>query len=189
MRNPCRTTLRGAILHVLSVAISLGCASGALAQASPPEPSGLGTSGEYILGFIQYVRWPAEESIRTWQVCVPSAPASKAASYSGRTARGRPLTVRQVAASDALAECQILDLTDAPAASAKPLLAQARKQPVLTIGEGSHFCSAGGVICLRARHGAGGFEINLSAVQEAGLNVNAQLLMLGRRRQTASGGK
>jgi hypothetical protein len=94
--------------------------------------------------------------------------------------------VRTVAAGDTLAGCQILDLTVAPPASAKALLAQARKQPILTVGESSAFCTAGGVVCLRGGE-ASGFEINLSAVQEAGLSVNAQLLMLGRKRQAAGG--
>jgi hypothetical protein len=38
---------------------------------------------------------------------------------------------------------------------------------------------------MRPAGAGGGFEVNLSALQDAGLNANAQLLMLGRRRQTA----
>jgi hypothetical protein len=113
----------------------------------------------------------------------------KALRPDGRTARGKPVAVRAVAAGEALAGCQILDLTDAPLPSVKALLAQARKQPILTIGDDPAFCTAGGVVCLRARDGASGFEINLSAVQEAGLRVNAQLLNLGRKRENAKGGQ
>ena len=90
---------------------------------------------------------------------------------------------------DSLAGCQILDLTDVPAARVQALLAQARKQPILTVGEDAAFCTAGGVVCLRPQHSAGGFEINLSAAQEAGLRVNAQLLNLGRKREPAKGGQ
>ena len=143
-------------------------------------------AGAYLLGFIQYVRWPAEESIAAWQVCMLT-PLGKAAPYGGGVARGKPVAVRTVAAGDTLAGCQILDLTVAPAASARALLAQARKLPILTVGESSAFCTAGGVVCLRGGDEAGGFEINLSAVQEAGLRVNAQLLMLGRKRESARG--
>ncbi len=52
----------------LGVAIGLACAGGAHAQDTPPESRALGTPGEYILGFIQYVRWPGEERITAGQV-------------------------------------------------------------------------------------------------------------------------
>jgi hypothetical protein len=172
-----------ALVRLVGVAICVACAGGARAQDAARDRGG---AGAYLLGFIQYVRWPAEESIAAWQVCTPAAP-GKAAPYGDGAARGKPVAVRTVTAGDTLAGCQILDLTVAPAASAKALLAQARKQPILTVGESSAFCSAGGVVCLRGGDGASGFEINLSAVQEAGLSVNAQLLMLGRKRQAARG--
>jgi hypothetical protein len=81
----------------------------------------------------------------------------------------------------------VLDLSDASPDDAKPLLERARRLAVLTVGEGERFCTAGGVACLRRQDG-GGFEINLSAAQQARLSINAQLLMLGRKRQFAGGG-
>lgn len=178
-----RTRFGRALVRLVGVAICVACASGAHAQDGAADVAG---AGAYLVGFIQYVRWPAEESLAAWQVCTPTAP-GKAASYSVGPARGKPIAVRTVAAGDTLTGCQILDLTVAPAASTKALLAQARKLPILTVGESSAFCTAGGVVCFRGGDGASGFEINLSAVQEAGLSVNAQLLMLGRKRQTARG--
>ena len=149
------------------------------------RPAGDAGADAYLLGFIQYVRWPAEESITAWQVCVPGA--REGLRLWRGSARGKSVSVRTVATGDSLAGCHILDFTVAPVAGAKALLAQARKHPILTVGEGSAFCTAGGVVCLRGGDGTSGFEINLSAAQEAGLSVNAQLLMLGRKRQTAGG--
>jgi hypothetical protein len=158
--------LRRALLRLASLAIGVACVAAAPAQA--PRPDGDGADA-YLLGFIQYVRWPAEESIAAWQVCRPGA--------AGKSA------------GDSLDGCQILDLTRAPAASARAMLALARKQPILTVGEDAAFCTAGGVVCLRPPEGANGFEINLSAVQEAGLRVNAQLLSMGRKRQATKEGQ
>jgi len=157
------------------------------ADAQAPSPGGLGSAGNYVLGFVQYVRWPAEDEIKRWQVCVAGPLADKADAYAGRSARGKPFEVRTVSARDALADCHVLDLSDASAADAKALLERARPLAILTVGEGERFCTAGGVACLRRRDG-GGFEINLSAAQQARLNVNAQLLMLGRKRPFAGGG-
>jgi hypothetical protein len=185
IRKAGRRRLRRALVRLAGIALCVACAGGAHGQG--PAGDAL-RAAEYLPGFIQYVRWPAEESIDAWQVC-RLLPPGKASRPDGRTARGKPVAVRPIAAGDALAGCQILDLTDAPAPSVKALLAQARKQPILTIGDDAAFCTAGGVVCLRTGDGASGFEINLSAVQEAGLRVNAQLLNLGRKRETAKEGQ
>jgi hypothetical protein len=179
---------RKSIARLRVAAAAFALASGALAQAPSAPGGGLGTAADYIVGFVHYVRWPAEEDVKRWQVCVASPLAEKAGAYDGRTARGKPFAVRVAAAADALADCHVLDLTDAPVADAKRLLERARPLAILTVGEGERFCTAGGVACLRLRDGSGGFEINLSAVQQAHLSVNAQLLMLGRKRQMAGGG-
>ena len=180
-RRPARSL--SALLCLVAAAWAFASAT----HAQAPSTSGLGTTGDYVVGFVQYVRWPAEDDIKSWQVCVSAPLADKADAYAGRTARGKPFEVRAVAARDAIADCHVLDLSDASAADAKALLDRARRLAILTVGEGERFCTAGGVACLRRRDG-GGFEINLSAAQQARLNVNAQLLMLGRKRQLAGGG-
>lgn len=166
------------------VAAALAAAGGADAQA--PASGGLVTVGDYVVGFVQYVRWPAEDDIRSWQVCVVAPLGDKADVYAGRIARGKTFEVRTVAARDAITDCHVLDLSDVSVADAKALLERTRRLAILTVGEGERFCTAGGIACLR-RDG-GGFEINLSAAQQARLNVNAQLLMLGRKRQVTGGG-
>lgn len=174
-------------LSALLCFVAAVCALAGTAGGQAPSTGGLGTAGDYIVGFVQYVRWPAEDDIKSWQVCIAAPLADKADAYAGRTARGKPFEVRAVAARDAVADCHVLDLSDASTADAKALLERARRLAILTVGEGERFCTAGGVACLRRRDG-GGFEINLSAAQQARLNVNAQLLMLGRKRQLAGGG-
>jgi hypothetical protein len=169
----------------LCVVVALTAAGGARAQT--PVSGGLGAA-DYVVGFVQYVRWPADEHAKSWQVCVAAPLGEKADRYAGRSARGKPFEVRAVGPRDGLADCHVLDLSDASASDARVLLERARRLAVLTVGEGERFCTAGGVACLRERDGGGGFEINLSAAQQAGLNVNAQLLMLGRKRQLGGGG-
>jgi hypothetical protein len=186
------TALRVGIGHLarrwsMLIAAALVLAGGAMADSSPPPGGGLATTGDYVVRFVQYVRWPADESIAAWQVCIATGSAAKTATYAERISRGRPFATRAVSATDTLADCQILDLTDTPPTDAKPLLQRARPLAILTVGDGEAFCSAGGIACLRKQPDAGGFEINLSAVQQARLAVNPQLLMLGRRRVAAGG--
>jgi hypothetical protein len=171
-----------------AAAAALALAAGAAAQTTPAG-GGLDTAADYIVRFVQYVRWPVEEGLTAWQVCIASPGAAGVEGYAGRSARGKPFAVRPVTARDPLADCQVLDLTTASAAERPLLLERARWLPVLAVGEGESFCSSGGTVCLRARDEGGGFEVNLSAAQAARLAVNAQLLMLGRKRHVAGGAR
>lgn len=177
-----RTDAARAAAASLSLALMVGAA--ALSGAVPARASSTALSADRLAGFIQYLRWPGEGELRRWQVCVavpdPALPEGELL-----TARGRPVFVRAVRAGESPDGCQILDLTGLPPADIRAFLERARRLPVLTIGDGAAFCSAGGTVCMRSPAAGGGFEVNLSALQEAGLNANAQLLMLGRRRQTA----
>ncbi|HZP67580.1 MAG TPA: YfiR family protein [Rudaea sp.] len=139
------------------------------------------TPQEYISGFVLYVRWPDDAAIKRWQICVARPSDAADAHYAELVVRERPFELRRVAAGDALASCQILDLTGADVAAAEALLKAAQSQRgLLTVGTGRVFCSGGGLICLRADDARGGFEINLSGMKNAGFSINARLLMLAR---------
>jgi hypothetical protein len=149
--------------------------------------AGLSTPQDYISRFVLYVRWPDDAAIRAWQVCVASPETSGDDYYATLTVRERPFTVRHVTAADALDACQILDLSGIDAAQATHFLQPHVLHGVLTVGDGKDFCSAGGLICLRLQQPQGGFEVNLSAVKNSGLAINAQLLMLARQQAADAG--
>jgi hypothetical protein len=162
------------------LAVCAGALAGADAARAPTPVA------DRIVGLIQYVRWPGEPDLARWDVCVAAGGVAPAGSDLP-PARGRPIAVRVLSAGESPERCQILDATGVPPGGVRALLERTRRMPVVTIGEGESFCTAGGIICLRPAGSGGGFEVNLSALQEAGLNANAQLLMLGRRRQAPGG--
>jgi hypothetical protein len=162
-------------------------AGSAAAQGVPAASDGFGTSADYIARFVQYVRWPGDDAIDAWRICIAAAAGDAPASYAGHSARGKSFAARRVATTESIADCHVLDLTTTPPAEAKVLLGRTRQLPILTVGIGETFCSAGGTVCLRPSGEGGGFEINLSAAQQSRLSINAQLLMLGRKRHVAGG--
>lgn len=167
--------LAAARLAVLLACLSAAVLIGAAAHA------GLSTPQDYISRFVLYVRWSDDAAIKAWQVCV-AAPATAADDYyAAMTVRERPFAVRHVTAADALDACQILDLSGIDTTQATRFLQPHVLRGVLTVGDGKDFCSAGGLICLRLHEPQGGFEVNLSAVKNSGLAINAQLLMLARQ--------
>jgi hypothetical protein len=137
---------------------------------------------EYISGFVLYVRWPGDDAIKAWQVCIAAPAASGEAQYAELHVRDRAFETRHVRPNDTLAGCNILDLTASdPATTAALLKSTQGRNGLLTVGNGRDFCSAGGLICLRTDEPRGGFEVNLSAVKNAGFLINAKLLMMARQ--------
>lgn len=141
----------------------------------------LSRPADYIARFVQYVHWRSEEGIQRWQICVAGDVASVRADYADLLARGKPFEVRAVQASDDLGSCQVLDLTSIGSAAIPGYLDAVREKPVLTVGSGSAFCSAGGLICLAPAGSPSAFEVNLSAVKRSGLLISAKLLSLGSK--------
>lgn len=172
----------------LAIVSSWCVAFGATAQNE--QNDGLSNSAEYIVGFVRYVYWQGEEKLLAWNICIAGdLPRKQERAYANRLVRGKRFAVRRVGVDTPLTDCQVLDLTAIDAQTSDKMLARARHLPILVVGSGSAFCSSGGQICLYL----GGnqppdqqkFEVNISAMKEAGLGVSARLLTLGSPR-TAS---
>lgn len=181
-RRACRSLRVSQWLQHGIAALLLALASLHAARAAVPTPQ------EYIAGFVLYVRWPGDETVKSWQVCVATPADAGDAHYTGLRVRERPFEIRHVKPGDALGSCQILDLTATDPATTAALLKNTQgRNGLLTVGSGRDFCSAGGQICLHMGEARGGFEVNLSAVKNAGFLINAKLLMMARQAD-ASGG-
>jgi hypothetical protein len=185
------SSFRASLVRAASwIAAASSCLAFAAPVQEPAQTDGLSSSAEYIAGFVRYVHWQDEERLQAWNVCiVGSLPAEQDRAYADRLVRGKPFKVHRLDAEDPLGECQVLDLTAVDAGTARKLLARARHLPILAVGSGGAFCSAGGQICLHLADSPANdrqkFEVNISAMREAALGVSARLLTLGTSR-TAS---
>lgn len=163
-----------------------------MALAVEPPPGGLRNAAEYIVGFVRYVYWRDEGRIDAWTVCiVGDAPVTEDRVYADHQVRGKAFQVKRIAKDAALSECRILDLTALATTDATSVLERTRHQPILAVGTGTPFCTAGGQICLRMDRdpiaGRQAFEVNVSAMREASLDVSARLLTLGSSRTAREG--
>ena len=189
LRFRCRLTALLALIGVAPTSLAADATHVARALVQVPVAAALPTPQQYIGGFVLYVRWPGDKAISTsrsaikaWQICVAAPADASDARYAGMVVRERPFVVRHVTPGDALGSCHVLDLTVTDPATTAGFLKTAQAQRgLLIVGDGKDFCSAGGLICLRLRESRGGFEINLSAVKNAGFIVNAKLLMMARQ--------
>jgi len=138
-----------------------------------------------VWGIISYTRWPKEKG--PLRVCVPEGNR-----YSGlifQSARevshtiGRKISVT-IVPRDAVHACDVAYFSAMPAGQAAQSLQAFAGSPVLTIGEGSSFCTEKGMFCLLANEDGdvdtGRFAANLDAISRSQLRVNPQVLRLSR---------
>jgi hypothetical protein len=126
-----------------------------------------------------FVQWPAgavhDELLLGIMGSDPVA--AVADTMQGRQVNGRTLRVKAVEPTDDLRRFQILFV--GAGVHVKPAqLAALRDQPVLTVGESRDFTSTGGVVRLYTDDQRLRFEINMTRVEGAGLQVSAKMLGL-----------
>ncbi|MDR1424623.1 MAG: YfiR family protein [Azoarcus sp.] len=139
-----------------------------------------------VWGIVSYTRWPSEQG--PLRVCVPEG--NRHATLIGQTYRevrlGRKIVVRTTP-PDATRMCDVVYFPPMPIAEAGRALQTFAGTPILTIGEGESFCSAGGMFCLlfggqAGADDAGRFAVNLASIspRRSPLKINPQVLRLAK---------
>jgi hypothetical protein len=136
---------------------------------------------QVVSGILGYTRWPGDSpAVRLCTLGVgagvdelqrsPELSAGQR-SVSVRTASGLPQPWRS---------CDALYLGTLDAEAVRSLLHEMVGRPVLVLGEGTAFCSDGGMFCLEPRTAAVRFHANLDAIARSGLRVNPLVLRIAR---------
>ncbi|MEX8492364.1 YfiR family protein, partial [Sphaerotilus sp.] len=151
--------------------------------AATPYPAALRlTVVDAVLGILAHTRWP-QRPARPLLLCVNerSSAAADMRSLHSSVPAGKLAPVRLIDLADALPlDCDAVWLgTGAPAAEPLPQLIG---RPVLSMGEGTDFCSRGGMFCLVPRNSDLRVEINLDTVARSGLHVHPLVLKIGQPR-------
>ncbi len=139
----------------------------------------------YVLNFIRYVDWPDRAFAGNDAgivLCTSGgdAGASPLAGIGGKQVRGRTITLRSITGAEEARGCNVLFVREPEARRFVGTLRALQHLPVLTISEADAFIDAGGMIGLVHLDDRLQFEINLTAIQQAQLKANLQLLRLAR---------
>lgn len=133
----------------------------------------------------RFTQWPtqafAEASApQLWCAAVrDGALAGALAALGGETVGGRPIRLQPYAPT-AASGCHVLYVDAEMERQSGALLTQAANLPVLTIGDGEAF-SQRGIVGLVNVNDAIRFDINLTRMRAAQLNISSQVLKLARR--------
>jgi hypothetical protein len=183
-RRPPSTPLR--ITLVVALLFATGGFGGRanVAAAATPSPEAQFTA-VFLYNFAQFVDWPADAFAAgnaPLEIGVvspdPGVGDSLAAAVAGKSVGGHPLVVRRFPNPAAAAPCHLLYVEGAPPADVERLLQRLGKGAVLTVGNTGGFLDSGGVIRLFTEGNKMRFEVNLKAMQQAGLKISSQLLKM-----------
>jgi YfiR/HmsC-like len=141
----------------------------------------------YLLQFPNFVEWPEgafASPNSTFQICffgtVPFG-SSLAEAARSEIFHGRVLELRLVSKLKEMRACQVLFVGHSESRRYARVLAEVAGRQVLTVGETYDFLTAGGAVCLSFENQILQLEVNLTAVNDAGLKVSPQLLTLAKR--------
>lgn len=88
--------------------------------------------------------------------------------------------IRRIINSEALAESHILFINSSERGRVREILETVKNRPILTIGDLEEFTGIGGMIRFFKVGGKILFRINAEAAKLAGININPQLMALGK---------
>lgn len=158
-----------------------------LAHFAWPLSAAAASAGEYeikaafIYNFTKFVRWPEPDDARPVILGIigedPFGGAIDRA-VTGKHVGARRIHVVRVAKPGEAARCDILFVSASEERNLKAILQGLGTAPVLTIGDTDGFAERGGMINLVTEGNRVRFEINLEAMERAGLKASSQLLRL-----------
>lgn len=161
-------------------ALTLLALPGALSHAQVSSEPQL--KAAFLVNFLKYMEWPPSGA-STVTICLfgRDTLGPYLNSYEGRAVGGRELRVRRVSGQDQVSECQLMFVPDTEEARFGPVLRWVENQPVLTISDTDIFTRQGGAIALVRSDGRLQFDINMDALNRAGLKPHSQMMRLARQ--------
>lgn len=155
-----------------------------LASAGQAAESAADVKAAFIFNFAKFVEWPDHVfagADAPFVLCATDAEAlnGRLGLLAGREVQGRRIAVAALNAGSLSAQgCHLLFVAGGEPASWEPVLALLGNAPVLTIGDAPSFADLGGMIELRVTGRRLRFDVDLGAVQAAGLHMGARVLQL-----------
>jgi len=149
--------------------------------AQGPKPTDYDVKAAYLYNFGRFVEWPDSVATKSdsFNVCVlgqdPFGPALDA-TLAGETIGGKNVTARRISSPQEAVNCRILFMSSEEGSRLSKIMEALDKGSVLTVSDMPQFSQRGGMIQFVLEGKRVRFEVNLSAVQRAGLTLSSELL-------------
>lgn len=178
---PCRRWLLTGVLLVLC---GLAWPGGPLRAMTSDREHTL--KAGFLVNFSQFTTWPrhAFASVDSPFVIGVIGPdpfgAALDAVFEGVRVGGRRVEVRRLLTGDEIHQCHLLFVGAMQAREQKRMIDLAGSSPVLTVGEGTVFLDAGGMVAFRIDNNRVRFDVNTVVTKRAGLALSSEMLQFAR---------
>ncbi len=169
-----------------ALGLAVLCLAVAPARAAPEGAPEYEMKAALLYNFGVFTQWPSErlsDATRSFDICIlgeaPFSPALE--QLAKRSVHGKPVAVRRLGRSGSASACHVLFISESAAPRLDQVLDQARKDGILTVGEGRDIARRGVAVGLVLEQGRIAFEINHQSAVSAGLTISSKVLSLARR--------
>jgi uncharacterized protein DUF4154 len=161
-------------------------------SAQQAEDGANAVKATFLYNFTKFIDWPpaAFETSGPFRVCVFSDIAvgrAIEATLRGETIRTRPIEVLTPATVESTRTCHIAYFDRGQVGRAGKLLPSLGHATVLTVGDGPQFLEHGVAIAFILENNRVRFDVNMPAVERAGLTVSSKLLRVARNVDRGAG--
>jgi hypothetical protein len=152
------------------------------AQVHAQKPAEYQVKAAYLYGFGRFVEWPASATAaapKAFVVCVlGDDPFGRLLDEvaAGAVMKDKPVSVQRISRVDESGPCHTLFISASEGARLGRILETLDHRPVLTVSDAPQFAQRGGMIGFAAEGNRVRFTVNLAAAQDAGLQLNSELL-------------
>ena len=172
---------RRPLIYAAVVSLVWGLMAASCLWGQGPKPTDYDVKAVYLYNFGRFVEWPARVTIKndSFTVCVlgqdPFGSALDTA-LAGESIGGKSVAAKRISTPQEAASCQILFMSSAEESRLSRIIEALDKGAVLTVSDMPQFSQRGGMIQFVLEGKKVRFEVNLTAVQRAGLSLSSELL-------------
>ena len=170
----------------LLLALWVAVSGGLVARAESPAPTMHQVQAAFLFNFAKFVTWPddafqrSENSLIIGVLGEDPFGAVLEETVRDKTVMGKKLAVKRFARIQDAVNSHILFLSSSEESQLLPLLKVLEKATVLTVSDMEQFAERGGMVAFTVEDQKVRFNVNVEAVERAGLKMGSQLLKLAR---------
>jgi hypothetical protein len=181
------TVLRRFLCVCLCLLLALWVAFGGLvAGAESPAPTMHQVQAAFLFNFAKFVTWPDDAFERSGSSLIIGVlgedpfGAVLEETVRDKTVMGKKLAVKRFVRIQDAVNSHILFLSSSEESQLLPLLKVLEKATVLTVSDMEQFAERGGMVAFTVEDQKVRFNVNVDAVERAGLKMGSQLLKLAK---------
>jgi len=141
----------------------------------------------FLFNFLGFIEWPLQQTtLSASELMIGSvgdSPLTEAFSQNFRDEKilRRTVVIKKLSDPTQVGNFQVIYFSKNPEIQNDPFFREARKYPVLTVGEGVEFLETGGIISFVSEKERIRFLVNQQAATKLGFKLSSKLLKLAKR--------